>query len=57
MWRRQLSKRIHIGWGTWDSWGISIEYCHYDRSFGVNLLHWYFYIEVWPADVKSANGE
>ena len=37
---------VHIGAGTWDSWGFQVAYCHPERSLFINIIHWYFYVEV-----------
>lgn len=39
--------KADIGWGTSDSWGFSIAYCHYAHSLSIEFIHWYAYIEVW----------
>jgi hypothetical protein len=39
--------KLKFGWGKWDSWGFGLFYCHYDKSICLELLHWYFYVEVW----------
>lgn len=45
-----MSKRIKLGklylfMGTTDHWGFGIDYCHYDRSFTIDFIHWYIGIE------------
>jgi len=37
---------IESGAGTSDSWGFSLQYCKYDRSIAVMILHWYAYVSV-----------
>jgi hypothetical protein len=41
--------KVKFGAGKWDSWGFGISYCHYDRSISINLIHWFFYVEMWTA--------
>ena len=38
---------IESGAGTSDSWGFSLQYCNYDKSIAVMILHWYAYVSVW----------
>lgn len=45
-----MSKRLKIGKvdlfaGITDRWGIGIDYCHYDKSFTIEVIHWYIGIE------------
>lgn len=38
---------VETGAGKWDSWGMSLAYCHYDHSFSIDFIHWYAYISFW----------
>ena len=39
--------KLKFGWGKWDSWGFGLFYCNYDKSICLELVHWYFYVELW----------
>jgi|LakMenEpi03Aug12_release.lakeMendotaPanAssembly.Ray.scaffolds.fasta_scaffold21008_2 hypothetical protein len=39
--------KIRFFMGKWDSWGMGIAFCKYDNSITINLIHWYFAIEVY----------
>jgi hypothetical protein len=43
-----FQRKVVLGSGTWDRWGFGVSYCHYSRAISIELIHWYFYIEVWP---------
>lgn len=45
-----INDKIRFFAGTSDHWGIGINYCHYDRSLTVDILHWYIGLEVWNND-------
>lgn len=38
---------IETGAGKWDSWGLSLSYCHYDHSLAIDFIHWYAYIAIY----------
>ncbi len=44
---RHCKINIESGAGTSDSWGFSFQYCAYDNSLAVMILHWYAYVSVW----------
>lgn len=41
----QLGK-INIFYGKTDRWGFGIDYCHHERAFTIDFIHWYISIEV-----------
>jgi hypothetical protein len=45
--RKNAKLNVESGIGTSDSWGFSFEYCAYDNSLAVMILHWYAYVSVW----------
>lgn len=40
-----LFEKLAIVIGTGDSWGIGIEYSHYDKALTIKVLPWYFIFE------------
>ena len=42
-----VNEKIRFYAGKTDHWGFAIGYNHYDRSFTIELLHWYLGVEVW----------
>jgi hypothetical protein len=44
---QRRAMKLKFGWGKWDSWGIGLFYCNYDKSICLELVHWYFYVELW----------
>jgi hypothetical protein len=44
---RLYKLNVEVGAGKWDSWGLSLSYCHYDHSLAIDFIHWYAYIAVY----------
>lgn len=42
-----INDKVRFFVGTTDHWGFAIEYSHYDRCFTIEIVHWYFGVEVW----------
>jgi len=44
------SYTVTFGAGTWDSWGLGMNYCHYGKTITLELLHWYIYVECYKKE-------
>lgn len=42
-----VSDKAEIYFGSTDHWGFAISYCHYDRSFTIEILNWFFGFAIW----------
>lgn len=45
---------INVGWGVWDSWGFGLSFWPYTKSFNIEFIHWYAYVEFWKSNEQVA---
>ena len=46
--------KIEIQCGRTDHWGFGIDYCHYERAFTIDFIHWFIAIgKEWTWHSKS----
>jgi hypothetical protein len=50
---RLYKLNVEVGAGKSDSWGLSAQYCNYDNSLAVMIIHWYAYIAIYLQNDKE----
>lgn len=45
-----IFNKVNFYAGVTDHWGLGFDINFYDRSFTIDILHWYIGVEVWHSE-------
>jgi hypothetical protein len=52
-----INDSIDIFAGTTDHWGLGFDLNFYDRSFTLDIIHWYVGVAIWHRNPKEYQNE